>query len=203
MVDLSAWLTFLLASIAIVIVPGPTVTVIIANSMRYGARAGLLNDAGTQAGLAVMVAVLAVGLSAIVEGMGFAFEILRIAGAAYLIWLGIKLWRSNGNLGQVDTKAPGGSFFWQGVIVIWSNPKALLFFGAFIPQFVDPVGSTVIQTLIFGGTFMAVAAILDGAYAILAGRTGSLLSRGNIRFVERFSGTCLIGGGLWLALARR
>ncbi|MHA1189199.1 MAG: LysE family translocator [Alphaproteobacteria bacterium] len=203
MVDLSAWLTFLLASIAIIIVPGPTVTVIIANSMRHGTRAGLLNDAGTQAGLAVMVAVLAVGLSAIVEGMGAAFEILRIAGAAYLIWLGIKLWRSNGKLGAVDTKAPGGSFFWQGVIVIWSNPKALLFFGAFIPQFVDPTGNTVIQTLIFGGTFMAVAAVLDGAYAILAGRTGSLLSRGNIRFVERFSGTCLIGGGLWLALARR
>ncbi len=203
MIDLSAWITFVLASAAIVIVPGPTVTVIVANAIRHGARAGLLNVAGTQAGLVVMIAVLAMGLSAIVENMGLAFNILRIVGAAYLIWLGIRLWRSGGNLGKVETRAPGGSFFWQGFIVIWSNPKALLFFGAFIPQFVNPSGNMAMQTIVFGATFMAVATLLDGAYALLAGRTGALLSRRNIRFVERISGSCLIGGGLWLALARR
>ena len=203
MIEFSAWLTFVAASVAIVIVPGPTVTVIIANAMRHGSRAGLLNVAGTQAGLLVMVAVLALGLSAVVEVMGSAFDILRMVGAAYLIWLGIRLWRSDGNLGKVDAPVPGGSFFLQGFIVIWSNPKALLFFGAFIPQFVDPAGNTIAQTMLLGATFMFVATVLDGAYALLAGRTGTLLSRGNVRFVERVSGTFLIGGGLWLALIRR
>ena len=203
MIDLTTWVTFALASAAIVIVPGPTVTVIIANSLRHGSGAGLLNVAGTQAGLITMIMVLAAGLSAVVELMSVAFDWLRLAGAAYLIWLGIKLWRSHGDLGAVETRRPGGSFFWQGFVVIWSNPKALFFFGAFIPQFIDPAGNAVAQTMLLGVTFMAIATFLDGAYAVLAGRTGALLSRRNIRFVEMISGTCMIGGGLWLALTRR
>jgi len=203
MIDLTTWLAFLLASAAIVIVPGPTVTVIIANSLRHGSGAGLRNVAGTQFGLLTMIVVLAAGLSAVVELMSVAFDWLRLAGAAYLIWLGIKLWRSKGTLGKTETSRPGGSFFWQGFIVIWSNPKALFFFGAFIPQFIDPSGSAIVQTLLLGATFMAVATLLDGAYAMLAGRTGALLSHRNVRLVEMASGTCMIGGGLWLALARR
>ncbi|HSG94801.1 MAG TPA: LysE family translocator [Afifellaceae bacterium] len=205
--SLSTWIAVALASVAIVIVPGPTVTVIIANSLRHGARAGLLNVAGTQLGIAMMVLVLAFGLSALVAFLGSAFFWLKLAGAAYLVWLGFRLWRSDGTLGSGPAggggRLPGGSFFWQGFIVIWSNPKALLFFGAFIPQFVDPAGNTVIQTLLLGGTFSLVAAVLDSTYALLAGGTGALLSRRNVRLVEMFSGTCLIGGGIWLALTRR
>jgi threonine/homoserine/homoserine lactone efflux protein len=203
MIDLTTWITFALASAAIVIVPGPTVTVIIANSLRHGSGAGLWNVAGTQAGLITMILVLAAGLSAVVELMSVAFDWLRLAGAAYLIWLGIKLWMSRGTLGEVETRRPGGSFFWQGFVVIWSNPKALFFFGAFIPQFIDPSGNAIAQTLLLGATFMAVATLFDGAYAVLAGRTGALLSRRNVRIVEMISGSCLIGGGLWLALTRR
>lgn len=203
MIEVSTLIAFALASAAIVIVPGPTVTVIIANSLRHGAGAGLLNVCGTQFGLLTMIAVLAAGLSAAVEFMSIAFEWLRLVGAAYLIWLGIKLWRARGTLGGTDTKRPGGSFFWQGFVVIWSNPKALFFFGAFIPQFIDPAGSAVAQTMLLGVIFMAVATFFDGAYAVLAGRTGALLSRTNVRIVEIVSGTCLVGGGLWLALARR
>lgn len=203
MIDLTTWITFALASAAIVIVPGPTVTVIIANSLRHGSGAGLWNVAGTQVGLITMILVLAAGLSAVVELMSVAFDWLRLAGAAYLIWLGVKLWRSHGTLGEVETRRPGGSFFWQGFVVIWSNPKALFFFGAFIPQFIDPTGNAVMQTMLLGTTFMAVATLFDGAYAVLAGRTGALLSRRNVRAVEMISGTCLIGGGLWLALTRR
>lgn len=204
MITLSTWIAVALASVAIVIVPGPTVTVIIANSLRHGARAGLLNVAGTQFGLALMILVLAFGLSAIVAFLGTAFFWLKLAGAAYLVWLGIRLWRSNGTLGSGESGGPpGGSFFWQGFIVIWSNPKALFFFGAFLPQFIDPAGNAVLQIMLLGGTFIAIAAVLDGSYALLAGGTGALLSRRNVRLVEMFSGTCLIGGGLWLALTRR
>jgi homoserine/homoserine lactone efflux protein len=198
------YLAYVAACIAIVIVPGPTVTVIIANSLRHGARAGLLNVAGTQAGLAIMLAVLAAGLHVIVAGLAQVFDIVRIAGAAYLVWLGLKLWRSDGTLGSAAGRArAGGSFFWQGFLVILSNPKALFFMGAFIPQFLNPSGNAIAQTLLLGATFMVVATVLDGAYAVLAGGAGRLLSRTRVRILEVISGTCLIGGGLWLALMRR
>ncbi len=202
--SVEVYLAYVLACIAIVIVPGPTVTVIIANSLRHGAKAGLLNVAGTQVGLAVMLGVLAGGLHYIVESVAHVFDWLRLAGAAYLIWLGIKLLRSDGTMGNAtDVPRANGSFFWQGLVVILSNPKALFFFGAFIPQFVDPSGNAMAQTVLLGATFMLVATILDGAYALLAGGAGKWLSRTRVRALEIGSGICLIGGGVWLALARR
>ena len=102
MIDLNAWLAFAIASFLIVIVPGPTVTVIIANSLRAGSRAGLLNVAGTQLGILTMIAILAVGLNTVVAVVGEAFVVLKVAGALYLIWLGIKLWRADGSLGEAD-----------------------------------------------------------------------------------------------------
>jgi len=203
--DLTTWLAYLAACAVIVAVPGPTVTVIIANSLRSGPSAGLMNVAGTQAGLLIMIGVLALGLETIVTQAGAVFDVLRLLGAAYLIWLGIKMWRSDGRLGQA---APGvrrshAHYAWQGFLVIWSNPKALLFFGALIPQFVNPDGNAALQVTLLGLTFMAVALVLDGAYAVAAGKAGALLSRRNVRWLERVSGTFLIGGGLWLALSRR
>lgn len=204
MFDPSLLLPFALACFVIVIVPGPSVTVIIANSMRHGTRAGLLNVLGTQIGVATMIAVLALGLSAVVALMGSLFDVLRLIGAAYLVWLGVKMWLSGGRLGTSEATAkPGGSFVLQGFIVIWSNPKALLFFGAFLPQFIDPAGNPVTQTALLGFIFMAVAAVFDSLYAFAAGGTGAWLSRERVRLVERISGTFLIGGGLWLALIRR
>lgn len=204
MPGIATLLSFALACFVIVIVPGPTVTVIIANSLKYGTRAGLLNVAGTQFGLVTMIAVLAFGLSAIVASLGSVFDIVRLLGAAYLVWLGVKLWRSDGRLGDpaATAKRPR-SFFAQGFFVIWSNPKALLFFGAFIPQFIDPAGNAAFQTVLYGAIFMLVGMIFDGLYAIAAGGAGTWLSRERIRLTERVAGTCLIGGGLWLALARR
>ena len=206
MPEVSTFLIYIAACVAILIVPGPTVTVIIANSLRAGASAGFMNIAGTQAGLALMIAVLAAGLTTIVASMGVVFDVVRLLGAVYLIWLGIQLWRSNGALADAaqsdkDSKA-ASNYFWQGFLVIWSNPKALIFFGAFIPQFVDPSSSALPQILLLGVTFMVLATVLDGAYAVAAGRTGALLSRSNIRWLERISGSCLIGGGVWLALDR-
>ena len=204
MTDIAFLLSFAVACFVIIIVPGPTVTVIIANSIRHGTRAGLLNVLGTQIGVLSMIAVLALGLATVVGQLGHVFEVLRLVGAAYLIWLGIKMWRSDGTLGTAGTRArPMGSFVMQGFIVIWSNPKALFFFGAFIPQFIDPTGNTATQTLLFGGLFMAVATIFDGLYALAAGGAGRWLSTARIRLTERIAGTCLIGGGVWLALSKR
>ena len=198
--------TYVLACIVVVIVPGPTVTVIIANSLAHGSRAGFWNVAGTQAGLAVMIGILVVGLASIIETMAWWFDWVRIAGALYLIWIGWKLLRSARDAGTLPAAAPsktGNGFFWQGVLVIFANPKALLFFGAFIPQFIDPAGNYIAQTILLGAPFMAVATVLDGAYALLAGRAGRWLSGSRMRIVQGASGLFLIGGGIWLATLRR
>jgi threonine/homoserine/homoserine lactone efflux protein len=150
-----------------------------------------------------MMLVLIVGLSSIIATMGIWFDWLRFAGAAYLVWLGFKLIRSSGSFGQMTSApAPRGGFFLQGFLVLLGNPKALLWFGAFIPQFVDPAGDYVGQVVLLGLTAMATAAISDGAYAVLAGGAGRLLSQRRVQLISRLSGLCLIGGGAWLALTR-
>jgi homoserine/homoserine lactone efflux protein len=200
---LDLYLAYVLACAVITLIPGPTVTVIIANSLAHGPRAGLLNVAGTQLGLALMMAILVVGLSSVIAAMGWLFDWLRWAGAAYLVWLGWKLLRTPDALHEVQkTVLPRGGFFLQGFLVLMANPKALLWFGAFIPQFVDPKGNYVAQIILLGVTAMAVALVSDGAYAVLTGRAGIFLSKKRIRLVSRLSGGFLIGGGIWLALTR-
>ena len=197
------YITYVLACALIAIVPGPTVTVIIANSLKHGTRAGLLNVAGTQLGLALMMAILIVGLSSVIAAMGWLFDWLRLAGAAYLVWIGWKLIRSPDNLASTEAAPPPrGGFLLQGFLVLMSNPKALLWFGAFIPQFVNPQGNYVAQITLLGLTAMAVAVVSDGGYAVLTGRAGAHLSRNRVRLVSRLSGGFLIGGGIWLALSR-
>jgi homoserine/homoserine lactone efflux protein len=202
---LDLFLAYFVACLIITIVPGPTVTVIVANSLAHGTRAGLLNVAGTQVGLALMMLTLVVGLTSVIEAMGWLFDWLRIAGALYLAWLGWKLIRSPDLLGQpgVPAAVPRGGFFMQGLLVLLANPKALFFFGAFIPQFVDTGrGNPGTQVVILGLTAMLAAFLTDGAYAILCGRAGHMLSRTRVRVVSRVSGAFLIGGGIWLALTR-
>jgi homoserine/homoserine lactone efflux protein len=201
--SLELYLAYLVACAVMTIVPGPTVTLIVANSLTHGTRAGLLNVAGTQLALALMIGVLVVGLASIMEAMGWWFDWLRLAGAAYLIWLGWRLLRTSGTLDQPGrVPAPHGGFFLQGFVVMLSNPKVLLFFGAFIPQFVDPRGDQAFQVALLGVSAMAVAMLSDGAYAVLTGRAGTLLARRHVRRLSQASGICLIGGGLWLAFTR-
>lgn len=205
MTDPTTLLTFIAASVAILVVPGPTVTLIVATSLRFGTKAGLLNIAGTQFGLTLMLLVLALGFEAVAATLASLFEWLRFAGAAYLIYLGYKLLRSDGQLGSADEAVKPRSntgFFMQGFGVILSNPKVLFFFGAFLPQFIDPAISPALQTLFYGFLFMALATVLDGAYAMAAGRAGNLLTRRNVRAVEVTGGSMMIGGGLWMALSR-
>jgi homoserine/homoserine lactone efflux protein len=202
--SLEIYLAYVLACAVIALVPGPTVTVIVANSLAHGPRAGLLNVAGTQLGLGVMMAVLIVGLSSVIAAMGWLFDWLRWAGAAYLVWLGIQLLRSPEAIAEARSfPVPRGGFLLQGFLVLMANPKALLWFGAFIPQFVDPGGNYVGQVTLLCLTAMAVALLSDGAYAVLTGRAGAFLSKKRIRLVSRLSGGFLIGGGIWLALTRR
>ena len=199
-----SYFTFCVAAMALAFVPGPTVTVIIANSLRFGTRAGLLNVAGTQVGFVIWLGIAALGLGAAIKVMGTWFDALRWAGAAYLVWLGIKMFLSKGDLAvAVDRARPRGSFFLQGFVVIMSNPKMLVLFGALIPPFLSRDGNMMQQTLLMGVTFAAIAAVGDTCYALLAGKAGTWLSRSRIRAIEIISGICLTAGGVWMALRGR
>ena len=201
--SLELYLAYVLACFIVVIVPGPTVTLIVANSITHGTRAGLLNVAGTQVGLGLILLIVLIGLASIIETMGFWFDWVRLAGAAYLVWLGWKFLRSPGALGDPKrTPAPRGGFLLQGFFVLLSNPKALLMFGAFIPQFVNPHGDYVGQVVLLGVTAMVLATTFDSLYAVLSGRARTLLTPERVRLVSRLSGGFLIGGGVWLAFAR-
>jgi len=199
-----SYFAFCVAAMALAFVPGPTVTVIIANSLRYGSRAGLLNVVGTQVGFVIWLSVAALGLGAAIKLMGTWFDVLRWAGAIYLAWLGIKMFLSKGDLAvAVDRARPRGSFFLQGFVVIMSNPKMLVLFGAMIPPFLSKDGNLMQQTLLLGFTFMAIAAVGDTLYALMAGKVGQWLSRSRIRAIEIVSGICLTAGGVWMALRGR
>ena len=202
--SLELYAAYLIACVVVVFVPGPTVTLVIANSLKHGTRAGLLNVAGTQVGLAIMIGVVGIGLTSLIEAMGHWFDWLRLAGAAYLVWMGWKMIRSSGETGDgAMTKPPRGGFVMQGTLVALSNPKTLIFFGAFFPQFIDPARDQGLQIAIMGATAMLFAAVSDSAYALASSRAGRMLSAKRVRLLSRVSGGFLIGGGAWLALSRR
>jgi threonine/homoserine/homoserine lactone efflux protein len=201
--SLDTYLAYLVACVLIIVVPGPTVTLVVANSLARGTRAGLLNVAGTQLGVAGMIALVAIGLTSLVETMGWWFDLLRLAGAAYLVWMGIGMLRARGDAFEARAaRPPRGGYFLQGFLVAVTNPKTLVFFGAFIPQFLDPARDHVIQVLIMGATAVAVATLSDSTYAIATGRAGRSLSAARARLMARASGVCLIFGGAWLAASR-
>ena len=198
------YFAFVAACIALALLPGPMVTLVIANGLRHGTRAALINIAGAQLGLAVVIGIVAVGLTSLMATMGYWFDWVRFAGAAYLVWLGIKLIRSpvEGIDAGAPPPPPRGGFFLQGFVVALSNPKLLVFFGAFIPQFVDMKQDHLSQVLLLGITFMVLAGLTDAIYALLAGRVRTIFSARRTRAVSRISGSFMIGGGIWLALTR-
>jgi len=201
--SLQVYLAFVAACIGLALLPGPIVTLLIANGLRHGTRAALVNIAGVQAGMVIVVGVLAVGLTSLMATMGYWFDWVRFAGAAYLIWLGIKLVRSPVEGIKDDAPPPPrGGFFLQGFLVALSNPKLLLFFGAFIPQFMDMNKDHLSQVILLGVTFMVLAGLTDGIYALLAGRVRTIFSARRTRLMSRISGGFMIGGGIWLALTR-
>ncbi len=177
---------------------------LIANGLRHGTRAALTNILGVQAALLIVIGILAVGLTSLMATMGYWFDWVRFAGAAYLVWLGIKLIRSpvEGIDADAPPPPPRGGFFLQGFVVALSNPKLLVFFGAFIPQFMDMNQDHLSQVLILGVTFMVLAGLTDAIYALLAGRVRTIFSARRTRLVSRISGGFMIGGGIWLALTR-
>jgi homoserine/homoserine lactone efflux protein len=185
------------------IVPGPTNMMILANGMRHGVRAGLLNVGGTLVGLAVMITISGLGLASLIALAGRWFDFLKLAGAAYLCWIGWRMIRDPGtSVEDTGSPSPRRGFFLQGLLVSLSNPKQLLFFGALLPQFVDPAGNQLWQMVVFGGTAIVFCVLSDGSYALVAGHVGRRLNAAARRTIGRIGGGVLILGGAWLASAR-
>jgi threonine/homoserine/homoserine lactone efflux protein len=207
MPDLPTLALFSLASLALVAVPGPSVLYVVTRSVSQGRRAGLVSMLGIEAGGLVHVAAAALGLSALLASSATAFTVVKYAGAAYLILLGLRKLAAGEEL-EVGTarRASQSRLFWEGALVNVLNPKTALFFLAFLPQFVEPVGSPVaIQVVALGVLFTAIAAISDSAYALAAGTAGAWLrSRWRSRsWLERGSGGVLVALGISTALSER
>jgi homoserine/homoserine lactone efflux protein len=205
MIDAAILLPYVAACLLFSIVPGPSVTVVVANSLVGGTRAGLLTILGTELSMLSMVLIVALGLEAVMAVVSEAFVVIKLVGAAYLIWIGWRMFTASGAF-EIKASAPqrqGGKYVWQGALVNWSNPKTLLFLGAFLPQFIDLGRPAFAQILVLGLIVMAVATLTDALYAVLAGRARQVLTAARVRFVSRASGLLLMAGGVWLAFQRR
>ncbi len=204
--SLELYFAFVAATAVLIIMPGPVVSLVIANALTHGTRAGLVTVGGAQVAIAIQLVVVALGLTSLVAVMAEWFEWLRWIGAAYLVWLGIQKWRAKPLLPEERPSgdARHGAIFGQGFVVALTNPKSLFFFAAFFPQFLDVGAPAGPQLAFLCPTFLLVAALFDSSYAFLAGRArGWLRDRRHVLIGERITGSFLIAAGAWLALARR
>jgi threonine/homoserine/homoserine lactone efflux protein len=199
---------FAVASLALLVVPGPSVLYIVTRSMDQGRAAGLVSVLGIHTGSIVHVAAAALGVSAILASSALSFGVVRYAGAAYLIWLGIRAIRDRSEEGP-DAPAREHSLariYAQGVVVNVLNPKTALFFLAFLPQFVDvSKGSVPLHVVILGATFILLGFISDGTYAVASARVSRALGARRRTGVARrwLPGLTLIGLGLAAAITGR
>jgi homoserine/homoserine lactone efflux protein len=213
---------FVAATTALILLPGPIVTLVIANAIAHGTRTGLATVAGASTGNAALVAAGALGLTAIVAVLSDIFEYLRWIGVAYLVWLGLRAWREALRRRSGDAPHPAGDadgvgaaagfraaprargVFLQAVLVAITNPKTILFYAAFFPQFIDAGRPIAPQLLIMSVVFVVIATTFDSCYALLAGRIRPLLTgERRTRIRHGLTGTLLMATGLGLAFARR
>ena len=198
------YLAFILASVILIVIPGPNVALIVANSVSHGVRYGLITVAGTSCAAAVHLALTVLGASAMLSFLAASFDWLRWLGVAYLVWLGMAAWRALAtDLTHVGPQARSARFILgRGLLVGLTNPKTLLFYGAFFPQVIVSGPDAADQLALLAVTFLVIALVLDGVWALLAGRLRSLLVT-HARLRNRLTGGLLVGAGLGLALARR
>jgi threonine/homoserine/homoserine lactone efflux protein len=195
---------FAVASVVLLLIPGPAVLYVVTQSAEQGRLAGLASVAGIHIGTLLHVAAAAVGLSALILASAVAFSAVKFAGAAYLVYLGIrKLLERRAGDETEPRRAPLRQVFARGAIVNVLNPKTALFFLALLPQFVDPDrGAVWSQVVLLGLVFVALGLVSDSVYALVGDAVGSLLRR-RATAMRRLSGTIYVGLGAVAAFARR
>jgi homoserine/homoserine lactone efflux protein len=200
-------LAFIATCILLGLTPGPNMSLILANTLSHGLAAGLVTLAGTSTGLALLVGGAALGMSSVMVFMSEWFDVIRWVGALYLVYLGARqlwLFRRRGADGlPAVARGSRGGWYAQGVLVSLSNPKVLLFLGAFLPQFVDPARDPVWQLSVLAVLFVVVLVAVDVAYTFAVARARATFDQARLRLLDGAAGILLLLGGLALALARR
>lgn len=201
---------FAAAAFLIIIVPGPSVLFVISRALAYGRRVAVITVAGNTAGAFVLAAAVAVGIGALVASSAVAYTVIRLAGAAYLIYLGVRAIRDRRAIraafAQRASPLTDRRTWWEGFVVGVTNPKAAVFFAAVLPQFVDrSAGHASLQMLVLSAVFAVIAFASDGAYGVLAGAVRAWFARSTRRLdlVGGVAGLTMIGLGVGLAVAGR
>lgn len=204
--DAGTLAVFAAASLALAVVPGPAVLYIVAQSVPGGRRVGVVSALGVSTGGMFHVMAAVIGLSAVLAASAEAFTAVKLLGAAYLVWLGVRAFLSRDErIGGRGPERTLGRTYRRGVVVNVLNPKTALFFLAFLPQFADPDGSMRAQLAVLGLLFVAIALASDLVWALVAGTTGAVLrqSRSFLRIQRYVSGTIFVGLGALAATAGR
>jgi threonine/homoserine/homoserine lactone efflux protein len=202
--SLPLYAAFVAAAIVLMLIPGPNLALIVANTVSRGRPAGFATLAGTTAAMVPQLALTCLGMTALIAGAAEAFSALRWLGVAYLVYLAYRAFTApDEDLGHVaPQRLPLRRLALRGFLVSLSNPKTLFFFAAFFPQFVDPRAAAAPQLALLCATFLGLALVLDSGWVLLAARVAGALRAGG-RWRHRLTGGALLGAGLGLALARR
>ncbi|MEZ5666168.1 MAG: LysE family translocator [Alphaproteobacteria bacterium] len=202
-----SWMAFAAASMVLLAIPGPTVILVVSYALGHGRSSGWATVPGVTLGDFTAMTVSLAGAGAVLAASATLFTALKLVGAAYLIWLGIQLWRARPEGGVAlrgMRAADRRRMFWHSFVVTALNPKGIVFFVAFVPQFVDPTRPVLGQFVIFEVTFLALAAANVALWAVMAGQLRARFQRPQaLRLMNRVGGSFLIGAGLFTALARR
>lgn len=194
-------LAFALTTLVVLATPGITVSTLVGTTLSHGMRAGFAVELGANVARIGFNVALLFGLSAVTALMTFAFDLIKFIGAAYLVWLGIKAIRTPPKLSVRDESETGlAAMVLRGVVVVWTNPKAFIFLGAFLPQFVhldQPVAPQLFELALI---WMGIGLATDTLYILLSGRIRRVFKGEGGRNIGRISGTILVVAGLWLAL---
>jgi threonine/homoserine/homoserine lactone efflux protein len=201
---------FALAALVLIAIPGPSVLFVISRGVVLGRRAALATVLGNCAGVYVQVAAVALGIGVLVERSAAVYTAVKLVGAGYLVWLGIRTFRRRRSLAETlgAPVAPksGRRILREGFVVGVTNPKAAVFFAAILPQFTDPsVGQVPLQMLALGLVFVVIAIVCDGAWALVAGSAGQRLASSprGLEAIGGAGGVVLVGLGVGLAVTGR
>ncbi len=202
---IETWLAFVAASTILLVIPGPTILLVVSYTLGQGWCAALPMSIGVALGDFTAMTLSMLGVGALLATSAALFTVLKLVGAAYLVWLGIKLWRAGGAL-QAEARtdaASSASMIAHAWIVTALNPKGITFFVAFLPQFLDPAGDVLRQMLIFGATFLVLAFANALLYGLLAARAGAMARNPRaISVFNKVGGSLLIGAGVAAATVR-
>jgi len=202
---LTVWLGFLLAAIIIAVTPGPGAVISMSTGLRHGYRAALVAILGLQTAILIHLAVVAVGLGALLAASETAFDVVKFVGAAYLVWLGIQKWRAPAlPVSGAETRIGRQGLYLQGLLVNLTNPKAIVFIGALVPQFIDPALPHLLQYLVIALTLCLTDIAVMSVYALAAAHfAGWMHDPERIRGQNRLFGGLFVSAGTLLALSSR